>query len=158
MLSKTYSPVFAIFIVNIEFVVLLQVLVTNVQCKDEPISTCTKGVVIEYQGHRVHVQRKEGDKTHEVYILIALISIIMLDVLVPRLAHSLLVKKVPVCSTTVLVIFYQAIWLHILEDSMLCSIILKLSYSIYLFMLAVLTFTNIFLIVFHPNTSPLCEI
>ncbi|PNF36643.1 hypothetical protein B7P43_G19101, partial [Cryptotermes secundus] len=42
-----------------------QVLVTNVQCKDEPISTCTKGVVIEYQGHRVHVQRKEGDKTHE---------------------------------------------------------------------------------------------
>lgn len=83
MLNKIHSPVFIIFIVSIECVVLLQVLVTNVQCKDEPISACTKGVVIEYQGHRVHVQRKEGDKTDEVCILITLISIIMLDVLVP---------------------------------------------------------------------------
>jgi hypothetical protein len=53
-----------------QFVVLLQVLVTNVQCKDEPISTCTKGVLIEYKGHIVHVHRKEGDKIHEVYIYI----------------------------------------------------------------------------------------
>jgi hypothetical protein len=109
LLSKTHSFVFIIFIVNIEFVLLLQVLVTNVQCKDEPMSTCTKGVVIEYQGHRIHFQRKEGDKTHEVCILIVLISIIMLDILVPWLACSLLVKRVAVRSTTVLVNFYQAV-------------------------------------------------
>ncbi|XP_069683352.1 hemocytin isoform X2 [Periplaneta americana] len=38
-----------------------QVLVTNVQCQDEPVSACTAGVFIEYQDHRVHLRRKKHE-------------------------------------------------------------------------------------------------
>ncbi|CAB3386136.1 Hypothetical predicted protein [Cloeon dipterum] len=39
-----------------------QVLVTNVECVDEPGTTCTEGVTILYQGHVVSVRRLEGHK------------------------------------------------------------------------------------------------
>ncbi|KDR23192.1 Hemocytin, partial [Zootermopsis nevadensis] len=45
-----------------------QVFVTNVQCRDEPISTCTKAVLVEYEGHKIHIQRKEGDNRHELKV------------------------------------------------------------------------------------------
>jgi hypothetical protein len=51
---------------DIEIFVLLQVLVNNNQCRDDPISACTKAVFIVYKEHRIHIQRKEGDKNHEV--------------------------------------------------------------------------------------------
>lgn len=49
-----------------EIFVLLQVLVNNVHCEDDPSSACTKAVLILYKEHRIHIQRKEGDKSHEV--------------------------------------------------------------------------------------------
>jgi hypothetical protein len=55
---------------NIEIFVLFQVLVTNVQCRDHPISACTKAVFIVYKEHRIHIQRKEGGTSHEVWLLI----------------------------------------------------------------------------------------
>jgi hypothetical protein len=61
---------------DIEIVVLLQVLVTNVQCRDDPVSTCTKAVFIVYKEHRIHIQRKEGVKSHEVQLLIICVIIV----------------------------------------------------------------------------------
>jgi len=49
-----------------EIFVLMQVLVNNVQCRDDPRSACTKAVLIVYKEHRIHIQRKEGHKSHEV--------------------------------------------------------------------------------------------
>jgi hypothetical protein len=42
-----------------------EVLVNNVHCEDDPSSACTKAVLILYKEHRIHIQRKEGDKSHE---------------------------------------------------------------------------------------------
>jgi hypothetical protein len=53
-------------LLDIEIIVLLQVLVTNVQCGDDPISACTKAVLIVYKEHRIHIQRKKVDRTLEV--------------------------------------------------------------------------------------------
>ncbi|KAJ9596533.1 hypothetical protein L9F63_012432, partial [Diploptera punctata] len=39
-----------------------EVLVTNVQCQDEPISTCTKSVIIKYGNHSILLTRKQPVK------------------------------------------------------------------------------------------------
>ena len=35
---------------------------TNVQCQEEPISTCTKAVHVIYRGHTVELRRRENVK------------------------------------------------------------------------------------------------
>jgi hypothetical protein len=38
------------------------VLVTNIECIEEPGTTCTEAVTVLYEGNVVHVKRVEGKK------------------------------------------------------------------------------------------------
>jgi von Willebrand factor type D domain len=39
-----------------------EIFVTNVECVDEPGTTCTEGVTVLHQGHVVNMRRLEGQK------------------------------------------------------------------------------------------------